>query len=241
MTTAAAVLEIARGQLGVREEPAGSNRVRYGDWYGVTGPWCAMFVSWCTFTAGVPLPASTAKGFAWTPAGAAWFRSLGRWTADPAPGHVVFFDFPADDVDRISHVGLVESVEADGTLVTIEGNTDAAGGRTGGQVLRRRRRSGVVGFGVPPYSDSGFVGGDPVPVAPAAARPTLPGLLVRGSRGRQVRMLQARLVQLGHGPLDVDGDLGPRTASAVRAFQSAAGLDPDGVVGPSTWSALWAG
>ena len=39
------VLEIARAELGQTEQPAGSNRTKYGAWFGLDGyPWCMMFV-----------------------------------------------------------------------------------------------------------------------------------------------------------------------------------------------------
>jgi len=194
VTTAQQVLQRAQSQLGVAERPAGSNHVLYCDWYGVVGPWCAMFVSWCAFQEGLPLAASTSKGFAYTPAGASWFQRQGRWSDEPQPGHVVFYDFPGDDIHRISHVGLVESVEADGTIVAIEGNTDSRGGRTGGQVMRRRRRTGIVGYGVPAYQLT-----DPNPTPepnpnpdpdPGASAPPFPGMISWGAISKDVRLLR---------------------------------------------------
>lgn len=50
---------------------------------------------------------------------------------------------------------------------------------------------------------------------------------------------QARLNQFGAAPpLAVDGDNGPRTAAAARAFQLKAGIEADGVIGPQTIAAL---
>ena len=55
-----------------------------------------------------------------------------------------------------------------------------------------------------------------------------------------VRSVQTGLRALGYGLSDVvvDGDYGPKTASAVGAFQRAEGLGVDGVVGQQTWDAL---
>jgi len=56
------VLAIARGELGYTESPQGSNKNKYGRWYGLGGePWCMMFVQWCCAQAGVNLPARTAS------------------------------------------------------------------------------------------------------------------------------------------------------------------------------------
>ncbi|HEY3019730.1 MAG TPA: peptidoglycan-binding protein [Solirubrobacteraceae bacterium] len=58
-----------------------------------------------------------------------------------------------------------------------------------------------------------------------------------GDRGHDVRVLQAFLQARGL-PATVDGDFGPATAAAVRAFQRSAGLPASGVVGPLTVAAL---
>ena len=42
----------------------------------------------------------------------------------------------------------------------------------------------------------------------------------------------------GYSSGTVDGDFGPNTEKAVRAFQKAKGLTQDGIVGKDTWSSL---
>lgn len=63
----------------------------------------------------------------------------------------------------------------------------------------------------------------------------MPRTLVRGSKGKTVGKLQARLRQLG---FDSAEEFGPATEAAVTAFQELHGLMPDGKVGPLTWGAL---
>lgn len=73
---------------------------------------------------------------------------------------------------------------------------------------------------------------------PAAEPPARPGgskgrpTLRRGATGELVKQLQAKV------GLAVDGNFGPKTEAAVRAFQNAHDLVPDGIVGPATWAAL---
>lgn len=62
--------------------------------------------------------------------------------------------------------------------------------------------------------------------------------LRRGSSGAEVRELQASLQQRGFLPGAVDGDFGPGTEAAVKAFQTSEGLLADGVAGPRTLAAL---
>jgi hypothetical protein len=144
----------------------------------------------------------------------------------------VFFNFPGDSVNRISHVGIVESVRPDGSIVTIEGNTDERGGRTGGKVMRKVRRVGIVGFGIPDYD------GKPASSKPMA--PAFPGRLLKlGSKGPDVKLAQGRLVHLKVARLAIDGEFGPQTAAAVKKFQKDHKLEVDAIIGQNTWSAMW--
>ena len=54
----------------------------------------------------------------------------------------------------------------------------------------------------------------------------------RGASGEFVQQVQGKV------GVDADGNFGPKTEAAVRAFQRAHSLVPDGIVGPKTWTAL---
>lgn len=146
MTTANAVLSLAASKIGTGESPPNSNRNEFTEWYGMTGPWCAMFVSWVMARAGQPIPATTSKGFAYCPSGIAYLERIGRFhTSNPQPGDMVFFRFAGEAAGRSNHVGFVEKVLGPRTIQTIEGNTQD-------RVMRRSRNtSTVVGYGRPSY------------------------------------------------------------------------------------------
>jgi peptidoglycan hydrolase-like protein with peptidoglycan-binding domain len=65
-----------------------------------------------------------------------------------------------------------------------------------------------------------------------------PANIVQGAKGGCVTELQRLLRHQGYA-VDVDGDFGAGTASAVRAFQSSRGLTADGQVGQATKRALY--
>jgi len=67
---------------------------------------------------------------------------------------------------------------------------------------------------------------------PAGAEKDDRPILGLSSSGEFVKKVQAKVGVVA------DGIFGTKTEAAVRAFQSAHGLDPDGIVGPKTWRAL---
>ena len=160
-----AIIEVAKKELGTIEGPK-DNETKYGAWMKVNfQPWCQSFVSWCAFTAGVakfPKSASTV-------AAADWFKKAERWSDarndDPQAGDWIYFDFPDDGVNRISHVGLCIKNNGDGTIQVIEGNTSGTakgdqrnGGmcveKTRGYVKNNKKKliNAVVGWGRPVYT-----------------------------------------------------------------------------------------
>lgn len=63
-------------------------------------------------------------------------------------------------------------------------------------------------------------------------------LLLIGSVGPEVEMLQRILFSIGYNPGPIDGIFGVLTQKAVMRFQANNGLVPDGIVGPKTYAVL---
>lgn len=159
VATVEAALAFLEGQLGLGEYPPGSNANWITDWYyGWQAAWCAMTVSRALIEAGfgtaeaidiAPVPTTSAKGWAYCPYIESDFRSVGRWygadDTTPEPGDLVLYDWDGDG--WADHVGMLQSVDDDGSLWVYEGNTDEG-------VLRLKHRSltYVRGFARPPYS-----------------------------------------------------------------------------------------
>lgn len=76
------------------------------------------------------------------------------------------------------------------------------------------------------------LGGKITAPAPAAATAPSGGVLRRGSKGEEVKRMQAKL------GLAADGDFGPGTEAALKKWQAANGLTADGVAGPKTLAKL---
>lgn len=128
-------IETAIAEIGTKENPPESNKVKYNNKNGQ--PWCGYFVMWCAKQAKVKMP-----NVVYTPAGVAAFQGIGQWsnaeTAMPKPGDIVFFDFPGGE--KTDHVGIVIKDNGDGTVTTVEGNTSGTGSQSnGGEVMEKVR------------------------------------------------------------------------------------------------------
>lgn len=149
MATANEILAVARKEIGVKESPAGSNRTKYGTWYGLDGqPWCMMFIQWVFAQAGVELPVKTASCGTFMRAA----QAAGRWvTSNYQPGDVVIYDFPGGGVT--DHCGIVVTPLTTGVR-TIEGNTGVGNDSNGGEVMERTRPANwIVGAYRPIYDE----------------------------------------------------------------------------------------
>ncbi|MDX6743193.1 CHAP domain-containing protein [Actinocorallia sp. A-T 12471] len=150
----------AKTQLGQAEDSSG--KTKFGEWYSQTqraaetvardggsrsaylaAEWCNMFVSWVAEETGMK---DSVGQDAWTIAHAKWFKEEGRWGTTPKPGAIVFFNWNGEKgLDDIVHVGIVDHVDDDGTIHTVEGNT-------GNKVQEKvRSASQIVGYGYPEY------------------------------------------------------------------------------------------
>jgi len=139
-STVQKLLAIAASEVGTTENPPGTNRSKYGKWFGYDGvPWCGIFVSWYYAKAGIPLPriGFASPGFAGCQTAVAWFRKKGRVVDSPAPGDIVFFDWNGDG--RYDHTGIYVRELPGRRFETIEGNTALNNQSNGGQVMRRER------------------------------------------------------------------------------------------------------
>jgi hypothetical protein len=140
-----AALDRARTQIGVKESPYGSNQTKYCDWYGMVGPWCAMFATWCFELAaqgmGKDSP-SFVRGtyYAYVPYIVSDARSGKRGlqtTGSAVPGDLVAYDWSGDGV--YDHVGLFEKWTTGRAFQALEGNTAVGNDSNGGEVMRRQR------------------------------------------------------------------------------------------------------
>lgn len=224
-------LALARAEIGYVAPRGGS---KFGIEYGIgSGAWCAAFVSVVLKRAGLT-PGTDFPWHAWTPNGVAWGQARGRFRrSNPQRGDLVYFMWP--DVSGngrgnppVCHVGFVEAVQADGSLITLEGNTSGTAGGSqynGGTVQRKVRRSYIVGYVTPNY-DGGWYKG------PLGSRQIMPG-----ASGEDVEAWQEWLNDNTEFEPNLvkDGHNGPLTQGRTKEYQRSVGINDDGIPGPITF------
>lgn len=200
-----------------------------------TDAWCATFVTACAIKCGatdiIPKECSCNKMIE-------LFKKLGCWVENdshvPAVGDIMFYDWDdsgkGDNTGYSDHVGVVEQISGD-TVTVIEGNYNNSCKRRALKINGRYIR----GYGVPKYEEV------PAPVV-ANVSISLP-ILRKGSKGNSVKALQALLNGYGftdanEKALALDGNFGTATLYALKAYQTAKGLEVDGYCGVSTWTSL---
>jgi hypothetical protein len=256
-----AIIEIAKKEVGTVEGPK-DNETKYGKWTGMNfQPWCQSFVSWCAFTSG--LDAKKYPKSASTVAASDWFKKNNRWSDarndDPTPGDWIYFDFPEDGVNRISHVGICIKNNGNGTIQVIEGNTSGTAKgdqRNGGMCVEKTRAyvkdnklkliNGIVGWGRPVYAGEenlpllSKVGSSDVPTKTTNTVVVKPATKPTAKKADAFKPLKngskgdlVKEIQKNL-KLKIDGQFGPGTEKAVKLFQSSKGLNPTGVVDSAT-------
>ncbi len=119
-----AMVNLARQEVGVAEQPPGSNdspriaQYRQATAGSGVGPWCAYFVSWAARSVGAPI-GEQGQGFGSVEQVWDWAQRAGKaipaGTQPPQTGDLIVWGG--------RHIGMVESADPDGSIHTIEGNS----------------------------------------------------------------------------------------------------------------------
>ena len=112
------IVKIASEQVGYKEYS--NNMTKYGEWYGLQGEWCDIFISWLASQVGI-LNTLIPKE-AYVPTTAVWYKNKGLLKDKnyvPQKGDLILFDYNYNKTP--DHIGIVEYVEGN-VIHTIEGN-----------------------------------------------------------------------------------------------------------------------
>lgn len=139
------IIRLAQEQIGYKEYA--NNKTKYGEWYGMQGEWCDIFISWLAYKVGI-LNILIPKE-AYVPNTAKWYKNKGLFkdkSYKPQKGDLIFFDYNRNK--NADHIGIVEYVE--GKVVhTIEGNKS--------KMVKRQQyaigNSNIFGYGIVQYQE----------------------------------------------------------------------------------------
>lgn len=137
------VINTYTAEIGVREASGNNDGLEVERYLASTGlgkgyAWCAAFVNWVYQQNHIKGPASAAWSPSWFPDEKTLAVELGL------RGDVFGIYFRSKG--RIAHVGFLDEDYHNGkhTILTVEGNTNEAGGREGDGVYRKRRSKNQI-------------------------------------------------------------------------------------------------
>lgn len=156
------VIETARNELGVTENPPGSNRVKYWDLYDKSyqgQPWCCSFLWWVYQQAGERMAFFGGGKTASCSILLRWYKEQGLTVPveDVQVGDIVILNFHG--TKDTEHCGLVTEVNRWAVtreliqIQTIEGNTSVNGSQDNGGMVAEKTRypSQIVAVCRPQY------------------------------------------------------------------------------------------
>ena len=228
------LLKIASAEIGVAEDPLGSNNIKYNTAYygrevsGDSYPWCMVFVWWCFREAGL---SSLFYGGGKTASCTTlmnWAKQQGQFvTGGYQAGDVFLYQF--DDDSYADHTGIYTGEkDSKGRYFVIEGNHNDR--------VETVTRADNVLWGA---FRAKWVDNTPEPQKPSEGALTLPQINY-GDIGPTVKAMQILLQ--GYGcklpKYGADGEYGSETRTALKKYQLNKGLIVDGICGESTWAKL---
>lgn len=238
-TTVDKILKIARAEVGTKATNV--KRCKYNTaFYGseVSGScydWCAAFVWWVFKQAGADdmLFCKTAGCGVL----AQTFYNKGKIVRSGyKAGDVVLFHWSNEastivpGAYAVDHVGIIESVNSDGSYTTIEGNT----GGGNGSVLRQKRRASCISYVCrPDYVSSG-----------STNKEDKEEMIKFGSNNLATLAFKKQLITLYNmgiikTKVDNSAGFGDGTLKAVKEVQKVAKITVDGIVGEQTINAIY--
>lgn len=220
------IIQRAHAEIGTKEIPANSNKVKYNTWYygrevqGSAYPWCCAFISWL-FRDHQDLCKKSASCINLL----TWYEKNGQIISskEAQAGDLIFFKYARNNT-RTNHIGIVIG-RSGNTFSTVEGNTSTSSDDNGGAVMNRMRSTNIVAFARPNYDEAWIT-------------------VKKGSKGTFVKKLQHILNVKFNAKLQEDGDFGELTFNAVVMAQAqlkepnGKPLVKDGIVGEKTWRAI---
>lgn len=133
--------------------------------------------------------------------------------------------------DGAGHVAVVETIYADGSIITSE-----SGYKASKPFWTQKRNNNNKNWGQgAAYTFLGFIYNPSVDNIEGG---TMVSTMRKGSKGNDVSSLQKKLQSIGYYFGNIDGDFGMKTYEAVVTYQHDKRLQVDGVVGANTRKSL---